>query len=205
MRPELRCRPMGAHQLLASFGAAGVIAVIFAESGLPVGFVLPGKSLLLTAGLLASRDTLSLWALLVGTMVAAVFGDQVGYSLGRTMGPGLWERPDRRFLRRAHLERAQAYFDRRGASTVVLARFLPVVRTFTPIVAGVARMRTGLFVVCNAVGAVLYTSGFLLLGFFLGRVVPGFDRWLVPAIIVIALAALVPTAVRRRRAIALRR
>jgi membrane-associated protein len=190
---------MGAHQLVASFGTAGVIVAVFAESGLPVGFVLPGKSLLLTAGLLASRGTLSLWALLAGTLVAALVGEQVGYSLGRAMGPGLWERPDGRFLRRAHLERAQTYFDRRGASTVVLARFLPVMRTFTPIVAGVARMRIGLFIVCNTIGAVLYASGFLLLGYFLGRAVPGFDRWLVPAIIVIALAALVPSAVQQRR------
>jgi membrane-associated protein len=190
---------VGTHHLIATLGTIGVVAIIFAESGIPLGFVLPGKSLLFTAGLLASQGRLSLSILLVGCVLAAIAGEQVGYLLGQRIGPALWARPDGRIMRRSHLERAQEHFNRRGPTTVVLARFLPVVRTFTPIVAGVARMRLLTFVVCNIVGAVLYPSCFLLLGYTLGRTVPGIDGYVVPIVTVIALAFAAPPLVHHFR------
>jgi membrane-associated protein len=182
-----------------------VVAIIFAESGIPLGFVLPGKSLLFTAGLLASQGRLSLPILLVGCVLGAIAGDQVGYLLGQRIGPALWVRPDGRILRRGHLERAQAYFDRRGPATVVLARFLPVVRTFTPIVAGVARMRLATFVVYNIVGGVVYPACFLLLGYTLGRTVPGIDGYVLPIVTLIAITFALPALVHRVRSVRARR
>ena len=196
---------MGTHHLIATLGTAGVVAIIFAESGIPLGFVLPGKSLLFTAGLLASQGRLSLSLLLVGCVLAAIAGEQVGYLVGQWVGPALWVRPDGRFIRRSHLKHAHEYFDRRGPATVVLARFVPVVRTFTPIVAGVARMRPATFVTYNIVGGVLYPACFLLLGYTLGRTVPGIDGYVVPIVILIALVFGVPALVHRFRSVRARR
>jgi membrane-associated protein len=196
---------VGTHHLIATLGTLGVVAIIFAESGIPLGFVLPGKSLLFTAGLLASQGRLNLAVLLVGCVLAAIAGDQVGYLLGQRIGPGLWARPDGRIMRRAHLERAQAYFDRRGPATVVLARFLPVVRTFTPIVAGVARMRLATFIVFNIVGGVLYPACFLLLGYTLGRTIPGIGGYVLPIVTLIAVIFVLPAVVQRVRSVRARR
>jgi len=190
---------VGAHHLIATVGTAGVVGIVFAESGIPVGFVLPGKSLLFTAGLLASQGRLSLPVLLVGCVLAAIAGDQLGYMIGQRVGPALWVRPDGRILRQRHLERARVYFDRRGPATVVLARFLPVVRTFTPIVAGVARMRLATFTLYNVVGGVLYPGCFLLLGYTLGRTVPGVDGYVLPIVTVIALVFAVPAVAHHAR------
>ena len=190
---------VGAHHLIATVGTAGVVGIVFAESGIPLGFVLPGKSLLFTAGLLASQGRLNLPVLLVGCVLAAIAGDQVGYLLGRRVGPALWTRPDGRIMRQGRLERAQVYFDRRGPATVVVARFLPVLRTFTPIVAGVARMRLATFTVYNVVGGVLYPGCFLLLGYTLGRTVPGIDGYVLPIVTVIALVFALPAVVHHVR------
>jgi membrane-associated protein len=190
---------VGTHHLIAAFGTVGVVAIIFAESGIPLGFVLPGKSLLFTAGLLASQGRLSLSVLLVGCILAAVAGEQVGYLIGQRLGPTLWVRPEGRIMRRSHLVLAQEYFDRRGPATVVLARFVPVIRTFTPIVAGIARMRPATFVTCNIVGGVLYPACFLLLGYTLGRTVPGIDGYVVPIVTVIAIVFALPPVVHRLR------
>ena len=129
--PALSLNP---EDLLASFGTVGLIAIVFAESGLLVGFFLPGDSLLFTAGLLASQGKLNLPVILAGCFVAAVAGDQVGYAFGSRAGPALFRRPDSRLFRQEHVERARDFFDRHGAKTIVLARFVPVVRTFAPIV-----------------------------------------------------------------------
>ena len=158
------------QKLLVAVGTIGLLAVIFAESGLLVGFFLPGDSLLFTAGLFASQGKLHLAVILLGCFVAAVAGDQVGYAFGNRVGPALFRRPDSRFFKQSHVEKAQGYFDRYGAKTIVLARFVPIVRTFAPIVAGVGSMRYRTFLTFNVLGGLLWTQSVLLLGYFLGEV-----------------------------------
>src|SRR5919199_3632788 len=131
---------MDPKSLIETFGTIGLFVIVFAESGLLVGFFLPGDSLLVTAGLLASQGVLNFPLILVGCFVAAVAGDQVGYAFGARVGPALYRRPNSRFFRRSHLDRAHQYFKEQGPKTVVLARFVPIVRTFTPVLAGVGRM-----------------------------------------------------------------
>lgn len=157
--------------LIEAFGMLGVLAIVFVESGLLVGFLLPGDSLLFTAGLLSSTGTLpALWVLLVTIPIAAIAGDQVGYAIGRKAGPAIFNRPESRFFHHENVERAQEFFDRHGPRTIVLARFVPIVRTFAPVVAGVARMRYRTFLTYNVVGGVLWGVGVTTLGYFLGQV-----------------------------------
>ena len=157
--------------LIEAFGMLGVLAIVFVESGLLVGFLLPGDSLLFTAGLLSSTGTLpALWVLLVTIPIAAIAGDQVGYAIGRKAGPAIFNRPESRFFHHENVERAQEFFDRHGPRTIVLARFVPIVRTFAPVVAGVARMRYRTFLTYNIVGGVLWGVGVTTLGYFLGQV-----------------------------------
>ena len=158
------------EKLLAAVGTIGLIAVVFAESGLLFGFFLPGDSLLFTAGLFAAQGRLSLPVILVGCFLAAVAGDQVGYAFGNRVGPALFRRPDSRFFKKEHVEKAQDYFDRYGSKTIVLARFVPIVRTFAPIVAGVGSMRYRTFLVYNVLGGLLWAVGVTLLGYFLGEI-----------------------------------
>jgi len=163
--------------LIDDIGLWGVFAVVFAESGMLVGFFLPGDSLLFTAGFLASAPSsvaealhLPLGWLLVGTFIAAVAGDQVGYVIGRRAGPAIFSRPDSRFFKRENVDKAHGFFERYGAKTIVLARFVPVVRTFVPVVAGVSNMQYRTFVTFNVVGGLLWAIGVTLLGYFLGQV-----------------------------------
>jgi membrane-associated protein len=163
--------------LIDDVGLWGLFAVVFAESGMLVGFFLPGDSLLFTAGFLASGPSsvdealhLPLGWLLIGAFIAAVIGDQVGYFIGRRAGPAVFNRPDSRFFKRENVDKAHGFFERYGAKTIVLARFVPVVRTFAPVVAGVSDMRYRTFVTFNVVGAFLWAVGVTLLGYYLGQV-----------------------------------
>jgi membrane-associated protein len=163
--------------LIDDVGLWGVFAVVFAESGLLVGFFLPGDSLLFTAGFLASAPSsvdealhLPLGFLLIGTFLAAVAGDQVGYLLGRRAGPAIFRRPNSRFFKQENVDKAHVFFDKYGAKTIVLARFVPIVRTFAPVVAGVSRMNYRTFVTFNVIGGFLWAIGVTLLGYFLGQV-----------------------------------
>jgi membrane-associated protein len=163
--------------LIDDIGLWGVFAVVFAESGMLVGFFLPGDSLLFTAGFLASGPSsvdealhLPLGWLLIGTFIAAVAGDQVGYVIGRRAGPAIFNRPDSRFFKQENVDKAHGFFERYGAKTIVLARFVPVVRTFVPVVAGVSNMQYRTFVTFNLVGGLLWAIGVTLLGYFLGQV-----------------------------------
>jgi membrane-associated protein len=165
------------ERIIEAVGLLGVVAVVFAESGLLIGFFLPGDSLLFTAGFFASEPAsiptslhLPLVPLLVGTAVAAIAGDQVGYLFGRKVGPSLFRRPDSRFFRQENVDKAKEFFDRYGAKTIVLARFVPIVRTFAPIVAGVSNMNYRVFVTFNIIGGLLWAVGITLLGYFLGQV-----------------------------------
>ncbi|MGH9223669.1 MAG: DedA family protein [Acidimicrobiales bacterium] len=180
------------ESLLETFGAIGLFAIVFAESGLLIGFFLPGDSLLFTAGLLASQGHLNLPLILVGCFVAAVVGDQVGYLFGTRVGPSLFNRPDSKLFRKSHLEKAQLYFDKAGPKTVVLARFIPIVRTFTPVLAGVAQMPYRTFVTFNVLGGLLWAIGVTLLGYVLGETVPDIDKYLLPAVGVILLLSFIP-------------
>ncbi|GAA2608529.1 DedA family protein [Paractinoplanes durhamensis] len=161
------------QHLISTFGVIGILAIIFVESGLLIGFFLPGDSLLFTAGLLVAGGTLlhlPLWLLCLLGAAAAIAGDQVGYAFGRRFGPALFRRPDSRLFKQENLTRAQAFFDRYGPRSIVLARFVPIVRTFTPIVAGAAGMHYRTFVLYNAIGGALWVGGVTTLGYFLGQV-----------------------------------
>ena len=159
-------------RLLTTFGLMGLLAIVFLESGLLVGFFLPGDSLLFTAGLLSATGALEvpIWVLVLVVPLAAIAGDQVGYAIGRRAGPAVFRRPDSRVFRREYVDKAYGYFERHGARTIVIARFVPVVRTFAPVVAGVARMRYRTFVAFNVLGGILWGAGVLVLGYLLGGV-----------------------------------
>jgi len=186
-------------RLLETFGTIGLLLVVFAESGLLIGFFLPGDSLLFTAGVFAARGDLTLPVILVGVFVAAVAGDQVGYAFGRRVGPALFRRPESRFFRHEHVERAQHYFDQHGPKTIVLARFVPIVRTFAPIVAGVGTMRYRTFLTYNLAGGLLWGVGVTTLGYLVGEAFD-VDRYLLPVVVLIVLASFVPVALEVRRA-----
>ena len=156
---------------LVGAGLLVLLTVVFVESGLLFGFFLPGDSLLFTAGLLINtQDVLPLWLVLLTVPLAAIAGDQVGYAIGRSAGPRIFNRPDSRFFQQEYVDKAYAYFERYGARTIVLARFVPIVRTFAPVVAGVSRMRYRTFVTYNIVGGILWGAGVVLLGYFLGGI-----------------------------------
>ncbi|MEX1140752.1 MAG: VTT domain-containing protein [Thermoleophilaceae bacterium] len=191
--------------LIETFGMLGVLAIVFVESGLLVGFMLPGDSLLFTAGLLSAAGTLpDVWILLLTIPVAAIAGDQVGYLIGRKAGPAIFKRPDSRFLRPEHVERSQEFFDRYGGRTIVIARFVPIVRTLAPVMAGVSHMRYRTFVAYNVVGGVGWAVGVTTLGYFLGQV--DFVKANIELIILAIVGlSVVPIAVEMRRAARARR
>ncbi len=178
--------------LIETFGTLGLFLIVFAESGLLVGFFLPGDSLLITAGLLASQGVLNFPLILVGCFIAAVAGDQVGYAFGARVGPALFRRPNSRFFKRKHLDRAHRYFEEQGPKTVVLARFVPIVRTFTPVLAGVGQMRYRQFVTYNVVGGLLWAVGVTTAGYVLGEAIPDIDKYIVPIVAVILVASVLP-------------
>jgi membrane-associated protein len=159
-------------EFLIGLGVLALLAVVFVETGLLVGFFLPGDSLLFTAGLLVAQDKFDvpLWLLLVTIPLAAILGDQVGYTIGRTAGPKVFNRPDSRFFQQEYVDKAYGFFEKYGARTIVLARFVPIVRTFAPVVAGVSRMNRRVFTTYNIVGAVLWGAGVTTLGYYLGQV-----------------------------------
>ena len=183
---------MDPHKLLETFGTIGLFCIVFAESGLLIGFFLPGDSLLFTAGLLASQGHLNFPVILVGCFLAAVAGDQVGYMFGNRVGPALFRRPNSRIFNQKHVERAQEFFDEHGKKTIVLARFVPIVRTFAPILAGVGKMEYRTFVTYNVVGGLLWAVGVTTLGYVLGETFPQIEDYLLPVIGVIILLSLLP-------------
>lgn len=157
--------------LIETFGTLGLLAIVFIESGLLVGFFLPGDSLLFTAGLLSANDTLpDLWVLLVTIPLAAIAGDQVGYMIGRKAGPAIFRRPDSRFFRQEYVEKSHEFFERYGARTIVIARFVPIVRTFAPVMAGASRMHYPTFLTFNIIGGIGWGLSVTTLGYYLGQV-----------------------------------
>ena len=189
------------NELLKSFGTIGLILIIFAESGLLIGFFLPGDSLLVTAGLLASAGKLNLAVVLVGCFVAAVIGDQVGYAFGKKVGPSIFKRPNSRLFKHEHVERANRFFEEHGAKTIVMARFVPVVRTFAPILAGVGTMPYRTFLAYNILGGFLWAVGVTLIGYFLGDAIgpDKVDTYLLPIIGVVIVLSLIPPFLEYRK------
>ncbi|MDX3360999.1 MULTISPECIES: VTT domain-containing protein [Streptomyces] len=189
------------NHLLDSFGIWGLLLVVFAESGLLIGFFLPGDSLLFTCGLLITSHQMDfpLWAAIVLICVAAVLGDQAGYMFGKKVGPSLFNRPDSRLFKQENVVKAHEFFEKYGPKSLVLARFVPVVRTFTPIIAGVSGMRYRSFVVFNVIGGVLWGAGVTLLGSWLGKI--DFVKTNIELILIlIVLVSVVPIAIEFLRA-----
>ncbi len=183
-------------------GYAVLVALVFAETGLLLGFFLPGDSLLVTAGLLASTGFLNLWVMGGLLMAAAIAGQSVGYAIGKAAGTRLFTREDSLLFKRSHLRRAHEFYERHGGKTVVIARFMPIFRTFVPVVAGAAHMDFRRYTIFNVVGATLWVWGMLLTGFLLGRYIPGIDQHIDLVIIIVILLSLTPGAIawlRRRR------
>ncbi len=184
---------MDLERLIINVGYAGLFAMVFAESGLFFGFFLPGDSLLLTAGLLASRGLLSLYVLIPGLFIAAVLGDNVGYWFGNKTGPRIFNRENSLLFRRKNLLAAKAFYDKHGGKTILLARFMPFIRTFAPIVAGAVDMEYRRFVTFNMIGGLLWGIGVTLAGYFLGEVIPGIDNYFLLIVAFVILISAMPT------------
>jgi membrane-associated protein len=183
--------------IIKAFGTLGILAVIFAESGLFFGFFLPGDSLLFSAGLLASAGYLNIWIILLLCPVAAILGDNFGYWFGRRVGPRLFTREDSFFFNKKYIEQTNAFYLKHGRKTVVFARFVPIVRTFAPILAGMGGMSYKTFFSFNVIGGVLWTSSMLVAGLFLGRIVPDIDRFILPVIgTIVILSFLTPVLIQ---------
>lgn len=175
-------------------GYVGLTLIIFAETGLLVGFFLPGDSLLVTAGLLAADPAfgLNVWLLGVILTVAAIVGDSVGYNVGRTAGPRIFNRENSLFFHKDHLLRAQAFYEKHGGKTIIIARFMPIARTFAPVVAGVGRMEYRAFLTYNIVGGVLWIWSMLLTGWVLARTVPAVAQHVEKVILAVVFLSILP-------------
>lgn len=188
--------------LIDTFGLAGTMAVLFAECGLLIGFFLPGDSLLFTAGLLAAGGRIApLWVMLILLPVAAILGNLVGYWIGRSAGPSLFDRPDSRLFKKEHLERSHEFFERNGTRTVLLARFVPIVRTFVTVLAGVSRMDFRKFFILSVIGGILWAGGVTALGYWLGQidVVRNHLELFILAVVAISLVPVAIEVIRSRR------
>ncbi|MDW4906951.1 VTT domain-containing protein [Streptomyces sp. ADMS] len=187
--------------LLNQFGIWGLLLIVFAESGLLIGFFLPGDSLLFTAGLLITAGTLDfpLWGAVVLICVAAILGDQAGYMFGKKVGPSLFSRPDSRLFKQENVTKAHEFFEKYGPKSLVLARFVPIVRTFTPIIAGVSGMKYRSFLIFNVLGGILWGAGVTLLGSWLGNI-DFVKKNIEPILLLIVFLSVVPIIIEFARA-----
>ncbi len=178
--------------LIKTVGILGVILIIFAETGLFFGFFFPGDSLLFTAGILASQDILNIWVLLLGCIIAAILGDTVGYFTGKKYGRALFKKDDSFFFKKKYLHDAEIFYEKHGKFTIIIARFVPIIRTFAPIVAGIGQMHYKTFISYNIFGAIFWIISMTLLGYFLGGIIPNPDKYLLPIIFVIIFVSFLP-------------
>lgn len=178
--------------ILPAIGYFGIFAIIFAESGLLIGFFLPGDSLLFTSGFLASQNIYDIKILTLLCFVGAVVGDSVGYAFGHRVGRRLFHRSDSIFFHKDNLMKAEKFYEKHGKKTIVLARFMPVVRTFAPIVAGIGKMEYKTFLSYNIIGGFLWAVGLTWAGYYLGKSIPNVDRYLMPIIIFIIVLSILP-------------
>lgn len=179
-------------ELIRTVGYLGVFTIVFLESGLLIGFFFPGDSLLFTAGFLASQGFLDIKILITGCFLAAVAGDSIGYLIGKKLGPKIFNRENSIFFHKKYLERAQKFYDKHGGKTIILARFVPVIRAFAPVVAGVGTMNYKKFLAYNLIGGVLWAIGVTLAGYYLGSLIPDVDKYLLPIVGLIVLASILP-------------
>jgi membrane-associated protein len=177
-------------ELIRAVGLFGLIAIVFAETGLLIGFFLPGDSLLIIAGLFAARGDFNVWVLATALTIAAIVGDATGYAIGKRTGRALYNRPDSFLFRREHLRMTHDYYEKHGGKTIIIARFIPILRTFAPMVAGVAEMGYRRFATYNVVGAFLWVWSMTLAGYALGNTVPNIEQrihYVVAAVIFVSL------------------
>jgi membrane-associated protein len=177
-------------ELIGAVGIFGLIAIVFAETGLLIGFFLPGDSLLIIAGLFAARGDFNVWVLATVLTIAAIVGDATGYAIGKRTGRALYNRPDSFLFRREHLRMTHDYYEKHGGKTIIIARFIPILRTFAPMVAGVAEMGYRRFATYNVVGAFLWVWSMTLAGYALGNTVPNIEQrihYVVAAVIFVSL------------------
>jgi len=184
--------PEGLRQLIQWGGPALVCTIVFVETGLFVGFFLPGDSLLITAGIFSAAGDIPLKWLLVPVMLCAILGDQLGYWIGRGMGGTLYRREDSLFFRRSHLQRAHEFYEKYGGRAVILARFVPIVRTFCPPVAGAAQMPYLRYLVYDIAGGVFWVGTTILGGYFLGRSIPNIEKKIHYVIVIVVFLSILP-------------
>lgn len=183
-------------QLVATAGYIGIFAIVFLESGMVIGFFLPGDSLLFSAGILASQGHFSITALLIIIFLAAVLGDSCGYTIGSRLGTKVFKEESSRYFKKSHLESAKEYYARYGALTLVIARYIPVIRAVAPLLAGVGKMHYPTFLTYNVLGGALWTLSITLLGYFLGNTVPNIENYIVPIALVIIVISVLPPVIR---------
>lgn len=187
--------PVDLPTFLRTAGYVGIGLVVFAETGLFIGFFLPGDSLLFTAGFLASQHILNIWILSILCAVMATLGDSTGYWIGHAIGPRLFTREDSLLFHRKHLQRAHEFYERHGGRAILFGQFMPIVRTFSPVVAGIAAMPYSRFAMFNVVAALAWGFAIPWAGFFLGRAIPNIDKFLLPIVLLIIVASIAPSAI----------
>jgi membrane-associated protein len=179
--------------IIAWGGYVGLTAIIFAETGLLIGFFLPGDSLIVTAGLLAATTgVFNVFYLGLLLTVASIVGNSVGYAIGKATGPRLFTREDSLLFNKKHLYRAHEFYERHGGKTIIIARFMPIVRTFVPVVAGMAAMDGKRYTLYNVIGGLGWIWSMIFIGYFLGRYIPGVDQHIETVIIIVILVSLLP-------------
>ena len=170
-----------------------IAAIIFGESGMMVGFFFPGDTLLLSAGVLASSGKLSLFYTILVIAAAAIAGDNVGYQIGKSLGPRLFRKPDGLVFRKEYIDRAEVFYEKHGSKTMLLAHFVPIVRAFAPVTAGAAKMPRKLFIVFDAIGDIAWTILLTFFGYFIGSRIPGIDKYIEPVLVAVIIIFLAPT------------
>ena len=197
--------PAALFELVRWGGYVALVAIVFTETGLLIGFFLPGDSLLITAGLVAAAGGLDIWWLNLLLSVAAIVGDSVGYAIGYRTGPRIFTREDSRWFNRTHLVRTREFYERHGGKTIVLARFIPIIRTFAPVVAGVGQMEYRRFLAYNVLGGIGWVASLTWAGYLLGQAIPDIGRYIHVVIVVVVALSMIPIGVEWWKARAVRR
>jgi membrane-associated protein len=197
--------PAALFELVRWGGYVALVAIVFTETGLLIGFFLPGDSLLITAGLVAAAGGLDIWWLNILLSVAAIVGDSVGYAIGYRAGPRIFTRENSRWFNRAHLVRTREFYERHGGKTIVLARFIPIIRTFAPVVAGVGQMDYRRFLAYNVFGGIGWVASMTWAGYLLGQAIPDIGRYIHVVIVIVVILSVIPIGIEWWKARAARR